>query len=67
MDETYVGVSKVGGPPGRGSEGKEIVVIAVEVHSPKGFGRVRMRRVPDVSGSSLCLSFVTLPKKGLQF
>jgi transcription elongation factor Elf1 len=53
VDETYVGGSKVGGQRGRGSEGKEIVVIAVEVHSPKGFGRVRMRRIPDVSGSSL--------------
>jgi transposase-like protein len=53
VDETYVGGSKQGGKRGRGAEGKEIVVIAVEVHSPKGFGRVRMRRVPDVSGSSL--------------
>ena len=26
---------------------------AVEVLSPKGFGRIRMRRVPDVSGDSL--------------
>ena len=53
VDETYVGGSRVGGKRGRGSEGKEIVVIAVEVHSPKGFGRVRMRRISDVSGSSL--------------
>lgn len=53
VDETYVGGSNVGGKRGRGSEGKEIVVIAVEVHSPKGFGRVRMRQIPDVSGSSL--------------
>ena len=28
-------------------------MIAVEVLSPKGFGRIRMRRVPDVSGDSL--------------
>jgi transposase-like protein len=53
VDETYVGGSKTGGKRGRGCERKEVVVIAVEVHSPKGFGRVRMRRVPDVSGSSL--------------
>ena len=57
VDETYLGGSDVGGKRGRGSEGEEIVVIALEVHSPKSFGRVRMRRVPDVSGSSL-LSFV---------
>ena len=28
-------------------------MIAVEVLLPKGFGRIRMRRVPDVSGDSL--------------
>lgn len=53
VDETYVGGSDVGGKRGRGSESKEIVAIAVEVHLPKGFGRVRMRRIPDVSGGSL--------------
>lgn len=30
-----------------------IVAIAVEVHEPYGFGRVRLRRVPDVSSASL--------------
>jgi len=53
VDETYVGGAEKGGKRGRGTENKEIVVIAVEVFSPKGFGRVRMRRVPDVSGDSL--------------
>ena len=53
VDETYVGGSEMGGKRGRGSENKAIVVIAVEMLSPKGFGRVRMRRVPDVSGTSL--------------
>jgi transposase-like protein len=53
VDETYIGGSDAGGKRGRGSESKEIVVIAVEVYSPKGFGRVRMRRIPDVSGNSL--------------
>lgn len=57
VDETYIGGSDLGGKRGRGSENKEIVVIAVEVLSPKGFGRVRMRRIPDVSGDSL-VSFV---------
>jgi len=57
VDETYVGGSHVGSKRGRGSEGKEIVVIAVEVHAPKGFGRMRMRRIPDVSGERL-MSFV---------
>ncbi len=53
VDETYVGGAETGGKRGRGSRNKEIVVIAVEVLSPKGFGRIRMRRVPDVSGDSL--------------
>ena len=53
VDETYVGGSDVGGKRGRGSKKKAIVAIAVEVHSPKGFGRVRMRQIPDVSASSL--------------
>ena len=35
------------------TETKFIVEIAIEVLSPKGFGRVRMQRVDDVSGASL--------------
>jgi transposase-like protein len=53
VDETYVGGSERGGKRGRGAENKAIVVIAVEIHHPKGFGRVRMRQVPDASGASL--------------
>jgi transposase-like protein len=64
VDETYVGGSDVGGKRGRGSEAKEVVVIAVEIHSPKGFGRVRMRRVPDVSGSSLVPFVCDVAEKG---
>mgnify|MGYP001812326179 FL=1 len=52
VDESYVGGEEEG-VHGRETETKAIVVIAVEVHSPKGFGRVRLRQVPDVSGPSL--------------
>ena len=52
VDETYVG-GKEEGVSGCYTEKKAIVVIAVEVHEPKGFGRIRMRQVPDVSGDSL--------------
>ena len=66
VDETYVG------GPGRGlgrkntihmrhwrnDTSKAIVVVAVEVHEPKGFGRIRMRRVPQASGKYL-LPFVS--------
>lgn len=64
VDETYVGGRTVGGQRGRGSEGKQIVVIAVEVHSPKGFGRVRLRRLPDVSGASLVPFVCDVAEKG---
>ena len=56
IDETLVGGVEKGGKRGRGTS-KCIVVIAVEVRQPKGFGRVRMRHVPDASGASL-LPFV---------
>ena len=56
VDETLVGGVEHGGKRGRGAT-KSIVVIAVEVKEPKGFGRVRMRHVPDASGVSLA-SFV---------
>lgn len=56
VDETLVGGVDRGGKPGRGAS-KSVVVIAVEVHAPKGFGRLRMRHVPDASGEHL-LPFV---------
>jgi len=52
VDETYVGGEEEG-VRGRKTKTKSIVVIAIEVHSPKGFGRVRLRQVPDVTGPSL--------------
>jgi len=59
VDETLVGGVKHGGKRGR-STAKSIVVIAVEVLKPKGFGRVRMRYVPDASGDSLVPSCAIL-------
>jgi hypothetical protein len=56
VDETYVGGDEQA-VRGRQTERKAIVAIAVEVLEPKGFGRVRLRRVADVSASSLT-SFV---------
>ncbi len=67
VDETYVGGpargAKKGCLPSPEAEArlphgtKSIVAIAVEVHEPKGFGRIRLRRVPDASERSL-LPFV---------
>ena len=52
VDETYVGGEEEG-VSGRETHKKAIVAIAVEVLQPKGFGRVRMRRIPDCSATSL--------------
>lgn len=52
VDETYVGGAE-SGVHGRETYTKAVVAIAVEVHEPAGFGRVRLRRVPDVSAASL--------------
>lgn len=52
IDETYVGGYEEG-VHGRQTHKKAIVVIAVEILEPKGFGRVRMRRVADCSAASL--------------
>lgn len=68
VDESYVGGRDVGRRKGRrtarqGPEGppleskKSIVVIAVEVLEPKGFGRLRLRRVPAADEDSV-LPFV---------
>lgn len=51
VDETFVGGEGHGGKRGRGTD-KSIVVIAIEI-KPEGFGRVRMRHIPDSSGESL--------------
>ena len=50
VDETLVGGVVHGGRRGRGT-GKAVVVIAVEIKEPRGFGRLRMRHVPDASGA----------------
>jgi transposase-like protein len=52
VDETMIGGVEKGGKRGRGAS-KEIVVIAVEIKHPKGFGRIRMRHVADASADSL--------------
>ena len=52
VDETLVGGAGHGGKRGRGSS-KDLVVIAVEIKEPKGFGRIRMRHIPNASGDSL--------------
>jgi transposase-like protein len=52
VDETYVGGDEED-VRGRQTETKAIVAVAIEVLEPRGFGRVRLRRVADVSAGSL--------------
>ena len=48
VDEALLGGVVQGGKRGRGAT-KSIVVIAVEIKKPKGFGRIRMRHIPEAS------------------
>ena len=52
VDESYVGGHE-DWARGRQTETKSRVAIAVEVLDPKGFGRIRLKRIPDVSKASL--------------
>ena len=53
VDETFIGGKDHGGKRGRGAGKKTIAVIAVEVHEPMGFGRIRMKRIPNVKEDNL--------------
>lgn len=69
LDETYIGgparaPTKRSGRPGarvraipKRDLAKAVVAVAVEVHEPKGFGRIRLRRIADASQDSV-LPFV---------
>ena len=52
VDETLVGGTKPG-KPGRGAAGKVLVAVAVELLSPKGFGRCRLRVIPNAQAPTL--------------
>ena len=53
VDETYIGGEEAGLAGGRAKGKKALVAVAVEVKPPKGFGRCRMRVIPDGSASTL--------------
>ena len=48
VDETFIGGVKPG-KRGRGAHGKALVAVAVECLNPKGFGRCRLRTIPDAA------------------
>lgn len=52
VDESYVG-GEEDGTFGRYTRTKAIVAIAVEIHSPKGFGRIRVQQIAGVAAADL--------------
>jgi transposase-like protein len=53
VDETFIGGEEPGLPGGRAKGKKSLVGVAVEVHQPRGYGRVRMAILADASAASL--------------
>jgi len=52
VDETFFGGVHPG-KRGRGATGKALVAVAVELREPKGFGRCRLRVIPNAKALSL--------------
>jgi len=52
VDETFVGGERPG-PRGRGAQGKTLVVVAVELREPQGYGRARMNVIPNANAKTL--------------
>jgi transposase-like protein len=53
VDETYIGGEEPGLAGGRARGKKSLVVVAVEIIESKGFGRCRMKIIPDAAGETL--------------
>lgn len=62
VDETLVGGSQ-SGKRGRGAEGKELVLVAVE-QTEKGMGRIRLQHIPNASGPILEKAIEEMIEKG---
>lgn len=63
VDETLVGGSQQG-KRGRGSEGKELVLVAIEDKGRKGLGRVRLKHIPDAKAKTLQSAIKELVESG---
>src|SRR5674536_312537 len=53
VDETFIGGEEPGLSGGRAKGKKSLVAVAVEVHEPRGYGRVRMGIIADASAACL--------------
>jgi len=63
VDETFFGGERAG-VRGRGALGKTLVVIAVELHEPRGYGRARMSIISNAEAESLREFLVTTVEPG---
>ena len=63
VDETFLGGERPG-VRGRGALGKTLVVIAVELREPRGYGRVRMSIIPDAAAKTLREFLITTVEPG---
>lgn len=52
VDETYWGAEEEG-VVGRQTEDKALVIVAAQADGPKKIGRIRMRRIPDLTRATL--------------
>lgn len=64
VDETLVGGEEHGGKRGPGAGSQSLVVVVVEVLSPKGFERVRICCIPHASGARLAPFVCDVVKHG---
>jgi transposase-like protein len=62
VDETLVG-GEESGKRGRGAQGKELVLVAVE-QTETGIGRIRLKHIPDASGLTLEKAVIELIEPG---
>lgn len=62
VDETLIGGERAG-KRGRGAQGKELVLIAAE-ETESGIGRIRLKHIPNASGSTLENTILELVKTG---
>lgn len=63
VDETIVGGIHTG-KRGRGAEGKELALVAVEDQGKKGIGRIRLKHIPNASAPTLEKAVVELVVPG---
>jgi len=63
VDETFLGGERPG-VRGRGALGKTLVVIAVELREPRGYGRARMSIIPNAEAKTLRKFLITTVEPG---